>query len=1359
MKYPSLHLGHSKRGISLPLGLLMSFIFFSTDAIAGPCDEISLEISANSTSICVGGALDLNLEITGLGSNQDVSYAWSGPNNYNSTSDNPNQFNVVAASEGLYTVTATIDGCSDPLVASIFIDVRPSPATPVFNLPRTGCPGLQIPISGFTPTNGVNYAWSVSNNGATISGGSTSSPSAVFQNGGNYGVSVTAILNGCSVTSAVDNISITELSLNSPDVSINSNFLPPNNFNGVQTFTLCDGTASGLVEISNYAPLNNDPTTNYFFQWNNSATVPFDATMSEPIVIGDNFFTLSANYNGCSVIEEFNLYVGSNPYVAIGVGSSTNLCPGQSVTANITPVNQQGQLNSPGTTYELYFSNNPGVVVQTFLDINSTTAALPYFFNESSCGAGANNPCFPAQDNVFYAYVVATNACANSCASSPAITYNSPPEAAFTVSNPVICQGTSLTITNTGEQGNTTIGSATTGYTCSSTTKLKYTISPNTGYTVTSGSLGGNSANYNNWNGTDVVVLAFSTPGNYTITQNAQSNACGVNDSTTTICVAALPDASFTVAPQNGCAPLSIDVNNTSNNGGCSVIRTWTSAQTAAGCSPQPGAPTIANSDSVDPSIVYEEGGVYSLTLTLSNVCGTDTHTQTGITVHQKPEITLPNLGPICIQESINPVADFRNCNESIDGYSWTFTGGTPSTSVAAVPGAVDYVSPGDFNVSVSATNACGTTTVSTPLVVSDVPNVTLSNDSTICRGSQVQLNSIVSGGASGYTYSWSPSAGLNSSIASNVLANPIDTIEYFLEVTDAVGCSDVDSVTINVNQPVTALVNDTVTCIGNPITLNAITNSQGFWTQPVPSVGTFSNVNLSSSTFTPFPNTIGNVTLRWTTLDPAGPCPLVFDEGVLTIVPPPQASFTADFEACGNLAVPISVNTNTPGSWSSNGSGSFSPSGIFNPVINPNSTYTPATADIGDTLNIVWTTIDPSGPCPSVFADTTLIVYQAPTADAGGPYQTCGRDSVPIQAIASGPGHWSAPANSGFFVNPTSANTHFIPASAVAGFIDLMWTTADPDSIGPNGPDGPCSGITDVATLQVFAPAFATATNYDACEGTGVVIQVNSTPVSGTWSSNGIGSFSSSPPISNTITYLPPNDTNAVQLTWTTTDPTGPCPAFDTTIVVSIFERVEATIDDLPYTICGLNAADISVISDSSGIWSTVPPGQGLIANPNSNATTFTPPSAISSSYTLIWTSEDPVGPCPAVVVDTVLQVFGPATASISAPQAICDNEELDLSVSLTNANQGAWTTNNGNGVIVGNLNLNASYTVSELDLSLPSGVEFIFTTVDPDLAPNGDDGPCESVSDTVSVIVIRHLMLLRELIQPYAAVEHYRC
>lgn len=175
---------------------------------------------------------------------------------------------------------------------------------------------------------------------------------------------------------------------------------------------------------------------------------------------------------------------------------------------------------------------------------------------------------------------------------------------------------------------------------------------------------------------------------------------------------------------------------------------------------------------------------------------------------------------------SAPPIADFNNSAVNIcmgsgvnfadistgspTSYSWSFPGGTPSTSTSPNP-TVIYNTPGTFNVVLTVSNANGsnTKTVNSLVVVGARPTLSLNASNATC-GNNGNINLTVNGGQAPLTYIWS-----NGASTQNISNLPSGN--YSVTVSGANGCSASASTSIAaLGLNVSGNVNDVTQCFDN---------------------------------------------------------------------------------------------------------------------------------------------------------------------------------------------------------------------------------------------------------------------------------------------------------------------------------------------------------------------------------------------------------------------------------------------------------------------------------------------------------------------------------------------------------------
>ncbi|MCB0644941.1 MAG: hypothetical protein KDC44_25015, partial [Phaeodactylibacter sp.] len=246
-------------------------------------------------------------------------------------------------------------------------------------------------------------------------------------------------------------------------------------------------------------------------------------------------------------------------------------------------------------------------------------------------------------------------------------------------------------------------------------------------------------------------------PGTYTLYYDySDGNECSNVDSLE-VCVLSNPIADFSLDMTTVCTGTTIAATNLSNVlGDCQAAEFhWSVQFEAADCHQDSTGWFFASGgpNSVDASFGFTLSGVYTITLTVHNVCDTVATSQV-VEVGAAPEVVIDPLPLLCADFEVQPTADILACNSPIDSILWTFSGAvSPTTSTQLVPGTVVYPGPGVFIMTLTIGNACGVTTDSYTFEIFDLPEVTASNNGPLCEGEDLQLTA---GAPTGVSYQWS---------------------------------------------------------------------------------------------------------------------------------------------------------------------------------------------------------------------------------------------------------------------------------------------------------------------------------------------------------------------------------------------------------------------------------------------------------------------------------------------------------------------------------------------------------------------------------------------------------------------------
>lgn len=156
------------------------------------------------------------------------------------------------------------------------------------------------------------------------------------------------------------------------------------------------------------------------------------------------------------------------------------------------------------------------------------------------------------------------------------------------------------------------------------------------------------------------------------------------------------PQASFTASPITGTVPLTVTFSNTSVN---ATNYLW---QFGDGIT----------STLTTPTHVYEDAGIYSVTLTANGLGGTDTLTQTNyITVTGSLTVTA-NFTATPLTASVPLTVTFTNLSTGATSYEWYFGDGVTSTLTSPVH---TYLESGIYTVRLMATGSSGSDVLARP--------------------------------------------------------------------------------------------------------------------------------------------------------------------------------------------------------------------------------------------------------------------------------------------------------------------------------------------------------------------------------------------------------------------------------------------------------------------------------------------------------------------------------------------------------------------------------------------------------------------------------------------------------------------
>ncbi|MEO7310482.1 MAG: PKD domain-containing protein, partial [Chitinophagaceae bacterium] len=868
----------TKMGYLWRIFFLLTFLSGSFVNFAQP-DTIKY---TGSPTFCQGQSLVLSANPTGS------TYQWqlNGVNTVTTA-------NYTATASG--TVTVTTNG---RLYAPLVVTVNPVP-TAGFTASSNGqCGSVPVSFTNTSTGSGLTYAWSFGdpNSGANNTTTVTNPVHRFAGTPGNGNQNLAVVLTttnsfGCNAV-ANQNVNIKQ----NPGTQLGG--IGSTTYDGKSFFTACSGNSPEVFTFSNQSS-----TSNSFYRiiWGDASPDYSAATFSSLITHSYTTGTYTLNFivtgqNGCVDTAVYSVFVGANPAVGLGNPGNTSICTGSGLTF---PINTTSS-NPPGTVYTVIFNDGtPSVTYQ-----HPAPPDVTHNFLITSCGTNS-----PGYNNSFSATVTASNPCNSSTASVVPIYVSKKPVASFSIlPRDTACVNTPVTFTNTSGVSNyVSNGNCTNG-------KIIWKITPVTGWTVSSGSLGNDfgSTDPSIWSsGTSPLIINFNITGSYTISFKTGNPKCGSDSVTKAICINPTPIGAFTIDKNIGCTPVDVVANNGSNTPICGGnTYTWSvSYSGTAGCLPNASNfiyTNGTNASSDNPQFQFINPGTYTISLVTKSsggACTAPTVSKT-VTVKAKPTATITPVAAICLSGSISPTATVNNCYATTTAtYLWTFEGGTPATSTATNPTGVQFSTTGIHNITLEVTNECGTTTANATVNVTTPPVANAGPDSTICSGTPIVIGTV----STGFTYAWTPTTGLSSGAVARPTAtinytgpSADSTYRYILKVSAGATCFTQDTVFITVKKKPVLVLNPlaAAVCSGSSTTLTVSGASSYTWT---PATGLNQNTG-DTVIATPAATTLYTVT------GTVNGCPATANITV-TVTASPVANAGPDTAVCSGTSVVIGVN------------------------------------------------------------------------------------------------------------------------------------------------------------------------------------------------------------------------------------------------------------------------------------------------------------------------------------------------------------------------------------------------------------------------------------------------------------------
>lgn len=514
--------------------------------------------------------------------------------------------------------------------------------------------------------------------------------------------------------------------------------------------------------------------------------------------------------------------------------------------------------------------------------------------------------------------------------------------------------------------------------------------------------------------GNSTTLNASSSTGFPTLTYTWSNSYNGVSQSVSPIITTTY---TLTLTDGHGCTitdAVIVNVNPlpTANAGNDQTVCAGTNVTLTAS-----GGSSYQWSNGVTQSVPFTANNTITYTVTVTNTYNCTATDNVIINVNPLPSPLISGTSSVCQGSTIT----YSTGNITGHTYSWTITGGTPTSSTSSsVDVTWNNIGTGTINLTETITaTTCYATASAITVTVHATPVANAGQNDSLCAGSSVTISAAGSTGSTVLSYSWS-----NGSVAVSQTVAPILTTNYTVTVTDNFNCFSTDIVTVTVNPNPTADAGNNQNIFnGTSASLSgSASGSAGPYSYVWSPSNMLNNANVQNpQTVNLTSSTVYNITAT----DLSSGCTAT-DQVTIYIIGGQLSVIgnATDYSICNGdqvllQAVPTGGNpANYQYTWISNNSGFTSTLAEPSDYPSVNTVYTislfDGTNNVTDTVNV--------------------IVNPMPLADAGNDTTICTGTSISLTATGGDTYMWNNGVIQGTAFTPITTNTYTVTVTNSAG-------------------------------------------------------------------------------------------------------------------------------------------------------------------------------------------------------------------------------------------------------------------------------------------------------------------------------------